>query len=194
MKKREYKCTAATKDALLASIIQLVKEKGYEKITIRDICKKADISIGAFYHHYDSKEELAKEAYYHIDKLIIEDFREIYINKSSKENLYAFLEICIKYVSEDVGMIIKEYYKLMINETDISAFNPELLYYKTLKQILIDCSKDGYISKIEDSTELAEYCIRFIRGLIFDWSLNDGKYDLLKQFEIDFERFMSGLK
>lgn len=194
MKKREYKCTATTKDALLSAIIQLAKQKGYEKITIRDICKEANISIGSFYHHYHSKEELATEAYYQIDKLITEDFREIYKNKSSRENLYAFLEICIKYVTEDVGMIIKEYYKLMLDETAISAFNPELLYYKTLKQILIECSKDGYIYQVEDFEELTEYCIRFIRGLIFDWSIHDGKYDLLKQFEIDFERFMSGLK
>lgn len=194
MKKREYKCTAITKNALLEAIIQLAKEKGYNNITIRDICRKADISIGSFYHHYHSKEELAKEAYYQIDRLITENFIERGKDKSSKENLYNLLEICIKYVAEDIGMIIKEYYKLMLDETAISAFNPELFYYKTLNQLLIDCSKDGYISKVKDSTEVTEYCIRFIRGLIFDWSIHDGNYDLVEQFKIDFERLINGLK
>lgn len=194
MKKREYKCTAATKGALLEAIIQLAGEKGYEKITIRDICKKAHISIGSFYHHYHSKEELAKEAYYQIDRLITEDFIEMCRQKSSRENLYNLLEIYIKYVVEEVGMIIKEYYKIMLEETTISAFNPERLYYRALKQILMNCAEDGVISRTEDFTELTEYCIRFVRGLIFDWSVHNGNYDLLKQFSLDFERFVNGLK
>lgn len=194
MEKREYKCTAATKEALLEAIIELSKERGYEKITIRDICTKANISIGSFYHHYHSKEELAKEAYYQIDKLITEEFVDLYGKQSSRENLYSLLEIYIKYVVEEVGMVIKEYYKLMLGETAISAFNPERLYYRALKQVLINCSEEGVIAKAEDFTELTEYCIRFVRGLIFDWSVHDGSYDLLKQFNLDFERFVNGLK
>lgn len=194
MEKREYKCTIVTKQALLNAIIQLSVEKGYEKVTIRDICKQAGISIGSFYHHYHSKEDLAKEAYYQIDRLITEDFIEICRQKSSRDNLYYLLEIYIKYVVEEVGMVIKEYYKIMLEETTISAFNQERLYYRALKQILINCSSDGVIHEVEDFTELTEYCIRFVRGLIFDWSVRDGSYDILKQFQIDFERFMNGLK
>lgn len=194
MRSREYKCTAVTKQALLKAIIKLSGEKGYEKVTIRELCRLAGISIGSFYHHYHSKEELAKEAYYQIDQLVTEDFMEICKQKSSEENLYNLLEIYIRYVVEEVGMIIKEYYKIMLEETTISAFSPERRYYRTLKQILVDCASDGVIDEVDDFTELTEYCIRFVRGLIFDWSVRDGKYDLLKQFHYDFKRFIKGLK
>lgn len=193
MAKREYKCTAATKEALLEAIIELSKEKGYEKVTIREICQKAHISIGAFYHHYHSKEDLAKEAYYQIDRLITADFVELYEKQSSLENLYSLLEIYIKYVEDEAGMIIKEYYKIMMERTDISVFNPERLYYRALKQILMNCAEDGVISRENDFTELTEYSIRFVRGLIFDWSVHDGSYDLSEQFRQDFTRLINGL-
>lgn len=194
MKKQEYKCTILTKEALVKSIIQLSREKGYEKVTIRDICKRADISTGSFYHHYDSKEDLAKDAYYHIDKIILCKFSEIGNQESSRENLYSILEIYLKYVEEEIGMLIKTYYNLLLKETSISAFAPERPYYKQLKKILTECANDGYISQTEDFTALTEYCIRFLRGLLFDWSLHNGQYHLVDQFEKDFQHFINGLK
>lgn len=194
MEKREYKCTTATKEALLEAIIELAKEKGYEKITIRDICRKAGISTGSFYHHYHSKEELAKEAYYQIDRLITEEFIENCKKQSSEKNLYTLLEVYIRYVVEEVGMIIKEYYKIMLEETDISVFNPERLYYRALESALVNCVQDNIISEPDDYSELTEYCIRFVRGLIFDWSVRNGSYDIQKQLQIDFKRLIKSLR
>lgn len=194
MERREYKCTATTKEALIESIVRLAKEKGYEKVTVRDICKQANISIGSFYHHYHSKEQLAQEAYYQIDRLITEEFIERCKKNTARENLYLILESYVRYVAEDVGLLVKDYYKIMLDETRISAFNPERLYYKALREILISCSEDGFVSKDADFTELTEYCIRFLRGLIFDWSVQNGNYNLLERFQRDFERLVNGLQ
>lgn len=194
MEKREYKCTIATKEALVKAIVQLSQEKGYEKVTIRDICRKAGISIGSFYHHFSSKEELATEAYYHIDKLIIENFTKICETKSPEENLYCILESYLKYIEDEIGMLIKTYYNLILKENSISAFAPDRLYFKKLQQVLTECVKDGYLQEPDNFTELTEYCIRFQRGLIFDWSLHNGNYSLVDQFENDFKRFINGLQ
>ncbi len=194
MEKREYKCTAATKEALLDAILQLSKEKEYEKITIREICSYAKISIGSFYHHFHSKEDLAIEAYYQIDRLINEDFKEQCKQKNPEENLHMILKSYIEYVAKEVGILIKTYYKLIMEETSVSAFGPERLYYKTLNGILEECSQKGYIKKGIDTHETTRYCLRFLRGLIFDWSLHDGMYDLLDRFESDYQYLLNGLK
>lgn len=194
MEKREYKCTAATKEALLDAILNLSKEKEYEKITIREICNYAKISIGSFYHHFHSKEDLAIEAYYQIDKLINEDFKELCRHKTPEENLHIILKSYIEYVSKEVGLLIKTYYKLIMEETSVSAFEPERLYYKALNCILEECSEKGYIKKNTNIKEMTEYCLRFLRGLIFDWSLHGGRYDLLEKFEADYKYLINGLK
>ncbi len=194
MEKKEYKCTAATKEALFDAIFALSKQKEYDKITIREICTYAGISIGSFYHHFKSKDDLAIEAYYQVDKLINEDFKELCKNKTPEENLYLILKSYIEYVSNEIGILIKTYYKLIMEETSVSAFEPERLYYKALTCILLECSKKGYIKENINVNEITEYCLRFLRRLIFDWSLHDGKYDLTKQFETDYCYLIQGLK
>ncbi len=194
MEKREYRCTAATKEALLSAILHLSKEKEYDKITIREICSCANTSIGSFYHHFHSKDDLAVEAYYQIDKLINEDFKELCKQKNPDEKLHMILKSYIEYVAKEVGILIKTYYKLIMEETSVSAFEPERLYYKTLKCILEECSQQGYIKKEIDINETTRYCLRFLRGLIFDWSIHDGTYDLLDKFESDYQYLLHGLK
>ena len=45
---------------LVDSLILLMKEKPYEKITVSDICKKADLSRQTFYNFFPTKEEILK--------------------------------------------------------------------------------------------------------------------------------------
>lgn len=48
------------KDKICHSAIQLFVEKGYHATSIPDIVNAAEVSTGALYHHFKSKEELAK--------------------------------------------------------------------------------------------------------------------------------------
>ncbi|NLI53654.1 MAG: TetR/AcrR family transcriptional regulator [Clostridiales bacterium] len=50
-----------TKKLLSDALIQLMKEKPFHKISIRDIVKEADLSRSAFYSHYSSKEAILYE-------------------------------------------------------------------------------------------------------------------------------------
>ncbi len=47
-----------TKKYLTQALIDLILEKGYEKVTIQDIIDRANIGRSTFYTHYESKEQL----------------------------------------------------------------------------------------------------------------------------------------
>lgn len=61
----------ALKDSLLA----LLEEKGAAQITVDDICQRCGVTKGAFYHHFNSREELLAQVYtakmndYIVDKI-----------------------------------------------------------------------------------------------------------------------------
>ena len=42
----------------MAAAIQLFSHSGYDSASVADICAKAGVSKGAFYHHFPSKQEL----------------------------------------------------------------------------------------------------------------------------------------
>jgi len=48
----------AAKERIYAASIRLVNAKGYEALTVPAICAEAGVSIGAFYHHFDSKGDI----------------------------------------------------------------------------------------------------------------------------------------
>lgn len=47
-----------TKSRLKTAILELVREKSYGRITIREITDRADVGRSTFYSHFDSKEDL----------------------------------------------------------------------------------------------------------------------------------------
>jgi TetR/AcrR family transcriptional regulator, transcriptional repressor for nem operon len=51
-----------TKTKILGAALQLVRQKGYDATTVDDLCRAAGVTKGAFFHHFESKEELALEA------------------------------------------------------------------------------------------------------------------------------------
>ena len=48
-------------NAFLTFGARLFSERGYEAVTLRDICEEAHVSKGAIYHHFASKEALLAE-------------------------------------------------------------------------------------------------------------------------------------
>lgn len=54
--------TAAAKEKLLDAAFGLVRTKGYAATSVDDLCKAAGVTKGAFFHHFESKEQLAVAA------------------------------------------------------------------------------------------------------------------------------------
>jgi len=62
--KEKIKRTSA-KDKILAAAFSVIRTKGYSGTTVDDLCESAGVTKGAFFHHFESKEELAVAAATH---------------------------------------------------------------------------------------------------------------------------------
>ena len=47
-----------SKKALRGALITLMEEKGFDSITVNDLCSAADLNRGTFYNHFRDKEHL----------------------------------------------------------------------------------------------------------------------------------------
>jgi AcrR family transcriptional regulator len=47
-----------TRELLRNALTSLILEKGYERVTVQDICDRADVGRSTFYAHFQDKEEL----------------------------------------------------------------------------------------------------------------------------------------
>lgn len=51
-----------SRELLLEAATELIRTKGYTSTTVDDLCEKAGVSKGTFFHNFDSKENLAVTA------------------------------------------------------------------------------------------------------------------------------------
>lgn len=50
---------APARRKLLDAALSMIRTKGYEATTVDDLCAKADVAKGSFFHHFKNKEALA---------------------------------------------------------------------------------------------------------------------------------------
>ena len=116
-----------THEKIMQSAFELFKEKGFSKASIREICKEAGVTNGAFYAHFDSKEDLFNR----LVKPVIDGMQELYdeenrvymkiysvndINKVMKQT-FSSNNMLIHYLYEH-----KEVFKLLISAGSGTAY------------------------------------------------------------------------
>ncbi|MEM8919333.1 MAG: TetR/AcrR family transcriptional regulator [Pseudomonadota bacterium] len=62
MPKRDEKYMAEQRSRIARKAYECLLEKGLHKTSVRDICARADISMGAFYTHFTNKNDIVEHA------------------------------------------------------------------------------------------------------------------------------------
>ncbi len=72
VKGKKAKQGAVTRQALLDAACALFGERGYNATSIDDVAQTANVTKGAFYHHYDGKQELFAGVYEQVKREVSE--------------------------------------------------------------------------------------------------------------------------
>ena len=87
-----------TKEALKAALVSLLQEKELNKITVKELCERADINRGTFYTHYkdhiDLYNSILEEMYQNLENYIRSLFK---IDLSSRDGSVDFVSRLFKF-------------------------------------------------------------------------------------------------
>ncbi len=94
-----------TKQKLLDTAQGLVLEKGFAGTTVDDICRKAKLTKGSFFHYFDSKEELGVELLRRYCSHNKEAMRSgcCLAEKDPLQRVYGFLDFMIEKMKKNNG-------------------------------------------------------------------------------------------
>ncbi|HVI41382.1 MAG TPA: TetR/AcrR family transcriptional regulator, partial [Anaerovoracaceae bacterium] len=93
-----------SKKLIREAFIDLIEEKGYKNITIKEISKKAMVNRKTFYNHYDSVDALFADILRTTMDLLLEDLRykDLRTNyPSSSEDIYGEIRILLHNLSNN---------------------------------------------------------------------------------------------
>jgi AcrR family transcriptional regulator len=66
---------ARSREMLHQALLSLIIEKGYEEITVEEICERANVGRSTFYAHFTSKDDLKRRGLEHLRRQLVEQQR-----------------------------------------------------------------------------------------------------------------------
>ena len=168
-----------SKHSIKKAFIELLNEKGYEKITIQDIADKAMINRNTFYLHYQNKPDLLNRS---MDELLEELNITLNLCSSSKTPVSGSkLEQLMQIILEKIQNNIPFYKALLLDENRIYGFQSKM------EEIIKKTVADGLDNtQLKISKELLlQYIASTFMGIVIWWVKNDLSYtpkELASQF------------
>lgn len=129
--KREAPCPEPLDCKILTAALDLFVERGYHNVSIHEIQKKADVSIGSIYNHFGGKEGVAKALYKHILKEI-------------DELIDGVIQVC-KSPSEQCNEIIRQLFEHTETHRNIIAFIFYAKHTEFLSEVPMICDASPFI-------------------------------------------------
>ncbi|MEG2290296.1 MAG: TetR/AcrR family transcriptional regulator [Clostridium sp.] len=171
----------------------LFKKKGFENVKIQEICDEAEISTGAFYHHFKSKNEIINIGYEQIDLLLKERFYSKTFNSNIEKLIYLFYEGCD--LLQDFGwMFVSDVYKSLLSTDRKYTFKSDRFVTIEIKSAIELAIKTNELQSDVSSDVLTKTLLRTSRGVIFDWCLHQGSYDLKTNIIFDLNLILANYK
>ncbi|HCW74419.1 MAG TPA: hypothetical protein DHM90_12205 [Clostridiaceae bacterium] len=163
-----------TKDKIYQAAIAKFSKHGMDQTSIQEICREAGVSIGSFYNHFDSKEDIIYETF----RIADTNFEQFKImdeeGRSPREIILEYMNYYIDFVQTNEFEFVKKLYNTN-NHHFVTSRRP---MQEVLKKILRNrkIQVDPYFAR--DSDDLVDMLFMTARGVIFHWCLKEGYFDL----------------
>ena len=179
-----------TQQAILEAAMVLSREHSFEKVSVRDICQKAGITTGAFYHHFRSKEELLSKGFSPLDRHM-EAALAGHEADPPEARLWLLLSGYAAFIQEQGWELVARYYQRRLDAPDDAAsMDPTRFTLRTMLDCLREVEAEGTVLPPGCTAEwLADFLFRHFRGVVLDWVLHRGSYPLLSRLEQDYTLF-----
>jgi AcrR family transcriptional regulator len=173
----------ATRKKILNTSIRLIREMGYEQVTVDHICEACGLSKGAFYHHFKSKLDIISESETELNEMLEDVYRDN-MEESFKERILIFINSMLAAV-EKSGVEVTRQRTFYVVGGEYIHEDGSKIFAITSRQLLcsiIRQAMDRNELKADTPVDaLSEIIMIFITGLIADWCIFSGSYSLTER-------------
>ena len=166
-----------TKEKIFQAAKRILQKKGYEELSIKNICEEAGVSNGSFYHHFKTKDDLL--SYY------IEDQPQIDPNLLELPDSVAgvregIIQVYMNYVRycQELGVeFMAEYYDTK-NQALNAAIRTERPYPIVTVQTYVEKAiKEGVVRLNVEIGAFTTDIRMIVIGNVFEWCIKHGEAD-----------------
>ena len=179
-----------TEALILETALRLMHTHGFDGVSIREICREAGITTGAFYHHFTSKDVLLLACFAPL-KGHLSAVWAAHADATPMEQLRLMITAYADYMTNE-GELLSKYYQYRLGQPAVSAsFDNEDSLRHMLAQALASAQAWEILPARISVDETAAFLHRYYRGIVIDWILENRQYSLKELMLKDFELLLS---
>jgi AcrR family transcriptional regulator len=173
-----------TRTLLYSIAVSLMEKQGFTNTTVEEIAQKAGVSVGTFYHYFASKDEI----FFDIFKKADEYF------KATVEPALTVADEAGQPVFEQIITYFRYYAHYNLNRGFLNInqlYNTKNKFFtrkgRFMQVLLTQVFEKGFargeFNEGLSAEEVTDYMFTVARGIVYDWCIHEGDYDLEKKTE-----------
>ena len=157
-----------TYEHILQTAEQLLTTCSYEELSISEVCNKAGVSKGGFYHHFSSKDQIIavligrqmqEHVYTHIEPLL---------GKSDAMTLlHLYMQAGLDYLKHSPKDTLARCWLAISQHEALATSELSLLSYQMLQNIIAQGMEEGCFRKDIDPAFCAQFIAATYSGVLF---------------------------
>jgi AcrR family transcriptional regulator len=187
-----------TKQIIYEQSTKLFKEKGYYNVSVEEITESLGVSVGAFYHHFSSKDDLVLLWADDLDRNYSDFYNQVKVNPQYQNALNKIRDMiffCLGTYSFWGREFTAISYSYMMKDPKACArmIDPERSFFKIMHELVEQGKLDGSIRQDLDNTEIVQDIVMVTRGAILDWCISGGSQSITTRSATFVSSFMDGI-
>jgi AcrR family transcriptional regulator len=168
-----------TRNRIYEAATRLMRQNGFDNMTIEQISDAAAVSVGAFYHYFESKNDILNEIFKRADNHFSEKVVGQLAGDTTAEKIVAFF---IQYARFNMDLGVDHVSALYKTQSRffISKNRP---MFTALRDIIAGALGKNELNSTMGPEEITELLFATARGLTYSWCLHHGGFALEEKME-----------
>lgn len=164
-------------DAIVAATRQLIKEKGYGEVNVRDICQRAEVSRSSFYSVFSSKDDVIVYMIRSLKDDTASVLDRFILAENDLERIWSLYHTYLN-VALEFGPDVMASLTFVDMQNSIGFMDQFYLYNDWFCTLVKSCQQKGIIQNQNDPKALVDAAVYSAFGIMFEWCRVRGEFDL----------------
>ncbi|MBI9074382.1 MAG: TetR/AcrR family transcriptional regulator [Desulfatibacillum sp.] len=183
-----------TRQRIYDVAFQLISDRGFDNVTVDAICEAAGVAKGGFYHHFPSKDDLVIETYRLIDGHFLNSMEGVSPAMPPLQGILLVTEFMAKAAMERGHSFCRQIYRSQLEKGTDFFVSPERPFYMQIKNYIQMSLDSSEINSPLPPSELTAIILCSARGVIYDWCLLRGQYNIVAFMQKTVSTLLNGIQ
>ncbi|WP_099203984.1 TetR/AcrR family transcriptional regulator [Scatolibacter rhodanostii] len=169
----------STRERIISAAYSLFKQKGYDAVSIQEICQICNLTKTAFYYHFPSKESLL----IHFYDGVIEKISKKSVEFIKAKNYWEQIVLCFEELSQasiELGVDLTSHLYIMNLRQDKNTFDFNPVLTEICVALIEQAQATCQVRSTKNATELYQAAAFMFTGYEVMWCIKQGNFNRKK--------------